>query len=71
MNNKLHGLIDKLASDHSLSLSEYEELLNGRTPELLEYTAKKAVEQRLKIYGNDVYVRGLIEISNICKNDCL
>ena len=22
-------------------------------------------------YGNSVYIRGLIEISNICKNDCL
>lgn len=25
---------------------------------------------RQEIYGRDVYVRGLIEISNICKNDC-
>lgn len=26
---------------------------------------------RRKIYGNDVYIRGLIEISNYCKNNCL
>lgn len=71
MNNKLHGLIDKLAVSHSLSLSEYEELLDGKTSELLEYSSKKAVELRKSIYGNHVYVRGLIEISNICKNDCL
>ena len=71
MNNKLHGLIDKLAVSHSLSLSEYEELLDGKTSELLEYSSKKAVELRKGIYGNHVYVRGLIEISNICKNDCL
>lgn len=25
---------------------------------------------RRKFYGNKVYIRGLIEISNICKNDC-
>ena len=71
MNNKLHGLIDKLAVSHSLSLSEYEELLDGKTSELLEYSSKKAVELRKSIYGNHVYVRGLIEISNICRNDCL
>ena len=32
--------------------------------------AALAVEQRRKIYGNKVYIRGLIEVSNICKNDC-
>lgn len=26
---------------------------------------------RKKTYGNDVYIRGLIEISNYCKNDCI
>ncbi len=33
----------------------------------------RAEADRLKerIYGRDVYVRGLIELSNICKNDCL
>lgn len=71
MNDRLLGLIDKLAVSHSLSLSEYEELLDGKTFELLEYSSKKAVELRKGIYGNDVYVRGLIEISNICKNNCL
>ncbi|MBQ4119719.1 MAG: [Clostridia bacterium] len=71
MKNNLYLLIDKLASEHSLSCQEYELLLDGRTPELSEYAAKKAVELRQAVYGNDVYIRGLIEISNICKNDCL
>lgn len=29
-----------------------------------------AVKFRREIYGNKVYVRGLIEITNICRNDC-
>lgn len=29
-----------------------------------------ADEVRREIYGEDVYIRGLIEISNYCKNDC-
>lgn len=32
---------------------------------------KKAGEQKIKIIGNKVYLRGLIELSNICEKDCL
>ena len=71
MQNKNCLLIDKLEKEHSLSLEEYKQLLDERTPQLAEYAAKKAVAARQAVYGNDVYVRGLIEVSNICKNDCL
>ena len=70
MSDRLFSLVDKLASEHSLSLSEYEELLSGRTSELVEYTRHLAVEERKKHYANKVFIRGLIEISNICKNGC-
>jgi len=71
MNNKLYELIDLLSEKHSLSISEYMYLLENRTEEAAKYLAEKAVSVRKKIYGNSVFVRGLIEISNICKNDCL
>ena len=71
MNEKLQYLADKLESERTLSLSEYEELIVGRTPETAELLAEKAVAVRRRIYGNTVFARGLIEISNICKNDCL
>lgn len=32
--------------------------------------AQRADQARRKYYGNKVFVRGLIEISNYCKNDC-
>ncbi len=64
-------LIDKLSAAHSLTLDEYAALIDSRTPELARELAHRAVEVRQSIYGTDVYVRGLIEISNICKNDCL
>ena len=64
-------LIDKLEREHSLSLSEYQALIDNRTPALAEELAKRAVRVRQEIYGNTVYIRGLIEISNYCKNDCL
>ena len=68
--NKLFDIIDKLEATRSLSLEEYRSIIEGFSPEISEYTAKKAVEKRKSVYGNDVYIRGLIEVSNICKNDC-
>lgn len=65
------ALMDKLERERCLSLSEYQTLIDNRTPELAEELAKRAVGVRQEIYGNTVYIRGLIEISNYCKNDCL
>lgn len=63
-------LINKLEKNKSLSLEEYEYLIANRTAEIAAVLAEKAVNARKKVYGNAVYIRGLIEISNICKNDC-
>ena len=68
--NKAFNLIDKLERTHSLSLSEYEFLLSNYCAETYEYARKKAVKKANEVYGNKVYIRGLIEISNYCKNDC-
>ena len=64
-------LIDRLDSEHGLSLEEYEYLIDNYSEEAAQYAAEKAVAQRTKIYSHDIYLRGLIEISNYCKNDCL
>lgn len=64
------ALIDQLEQQHILTKEEFTDLLSHRTPELMEYAARKAVAVRKQVYGNDVYVRGLIEFTNICKNDC-
>ena len=69
--NEIIALIDKLAKEHSLSAEEYEKLIEFRTPEAEKYIRQKAVEARKEVYSNKVFIRGLIEISNICKNDCL
>ena len=63
-------LMEKLARDHRLELHEYEALLGNRTPESKEYLRRLAEETRIAVYGRDVYIRGLIETTNICKNDC-
>ena len=63
-------LINKLEKNHGLTLEEYQYLIDNRTPTAADLLAQKAVEVRKRIYGNSVFIRGLIEISNICKNNC-
>lgn len=69
--NKLQQLIDILEKERSLSLEQYRALIEGHTPDLQAYAAEKALQARKAVYGNAVYIRGLIEISNFCKNNCL
>ncbi len=64
-------LIDKLAREHSLTSDEYGALIESAAPSLADYAAAAADKLRRKYYGTDVYIRGLIEVGNICRNDCL
>lgn len=68
---ELFTLVDKLSEKHSLEKSEYQALIAGQNGKLQKYAAEKAVKLRKSVYGNDVYIRGLIEVGNICRNDCL
>lgn len=69
-NMYLKNLIDKLHIEQNLSKEEWTGLIAGRTPELSEYLFELARKERHKYYGHDIYVRGLIEFTNYCKNDC-
>lgn len=71
MNEEMKQLADRLIAEHRLSAEEYEQLIIGRDEELAEYLAKAAVAEQKRIYGNEIFIRGLLEISNICKNDCI
>ncbi|MGI6751728.1 MAG: [FeFe] hydrogenase H-cluster radical SAM maturase HydE [Anaerovoracaceae bacterium] len=63
-------LIDKLYEEKILTREEFFKLLSSITPSLSEYLFKKAREVALSQFGNRIYIRGLIEISNYCKNNC-
>ena len=63
------ALIDRLVSGEELSFEEYLSLIQNRV-EIYDYAVSKASEVRDKIYSKTVYIRGLIEISNYCKNNC-
>ena len=65
------ALIDKLSRDRSLTEEEYEIVVSGFSPAAASYAASLASSVRASYYGSAVFMRGLIEISNYCRNDCL
>ena len=69
--NRLNELIDKLEKNHILSKEEFAEIIREHSPENDEYLFEKARAVREKHYGKSVYMRGLVEFTNYCKNDCL
>ena len=58
--------IDKLEDTQALSRDEFKELLLCDDDYLFE-RARLAAQ---KIYGNQIFMRGLIEFTSYCKNDC-
>lgn len=63
-------LIDALYKEHTLDKKDFIALIENRTPGLAGYLFEKAVSVRKKYYGSAVYIRGLIEFTNYCANDC-
>ncbi len=62
--------VDKLEKEKNLTDKELTQLITTLSEEETDYLFQRAREVREKEYGKDVYVRGLIEFTNICKNDC-
>ncbi len=68
--NRLKKYIDTLKTTQTLSKEQFTELIEHRSQELSDYLFQQAREVRHIHYGHDVYIRGLIEFTNYCKNDC-
>ncbi len=64
------ALAERLAEEHDLEDGELLRLLERRDPETGAYLRRQAQAAARAQYGNQVYIRGLIEFTNYCKNDC-
>ena len=63
-------IIDKLYKYNTASEEELIFLLENLEQKSKEYLFEKAHQVSLKNYGNDVYIRGLIEFTNYCVRHC-
>lgn len=63
-------IIDKLEEEHKLSKEDFFTLLSADYLGLSEYLFEKSRHVAQRYYGNRIFLRGLIEFTNYCRNDC-
>ena len=63
-------IIDNLFKTQTIENTDLLSLLQTNDNENIDYLFNRADEKRKEIYSNKIFIRGLIEISNICPNDC-
>ena len=63
--------IDRLNAEKCLPHEEWTALLSTWTDSDREYAAGFARGLAVARFGNGVFVRGIVEFSNVCRNDCL
>lgn len=68
--NREIEIIDRLANKGALDLAGLEALLTTQNPETVKYLQTQARAAADRIYGKEIYIRGLIEFTNYCRNNC-
>ena len=66
----MNSVISKFVDTHSLTVEEYESLLNNIQDDEKEILKQEAAKLAISVYGKKIFARGLIEFSNYCKNNC-
>ena len=69
-NGRLFELAERLTHTGNLSDQEFTVILESDDPEIDKYLGEKARIVREKYYGKEVYLRGLIEFTSFCRNNC-
>ena len=64
-------LITQIREHQSISREQFETLMMCEDAQVIDFLHQQAREVADGIYENKVYIRGLIEFTNYCKNDCL
>ena len=63
--------IDAVAQDRMLPAEELAGLLGSFTDEELDYASSLARAVAQRVFGKKVYLRGIVEFTNYCRNNCL
>ena len=66
----MKNLVDRLRCRRTLTVEEYKQLLLCRDAEVTDYLHRQAREETFARFGNKIFIRGLIEITNRCRNNC-
>lgn len=61
---------EHIQETQNITREELEMILHTQNPLVTEELRRRAQQTAKAIYGNKIYVRGLIEFTNYCKNNC-
>ena len=67
--DKLFSIIDSLSAGHRLTEEQFEYLVSHRSDEGARLLQERAAAVRDEVYGRNIFVRGLIEFSNVCMSE--
>ena len=67
----MHTLITEIRDKQNITKEQLQLLLETDNQEMIEELMVCARTEAQKVYGNKVYMRGLIEFTNYCKNNCI
>ncbi len=70
MQQTAREMIQEIKCRRDISIEQLEYLLTTENKDCLEMLREEAAQTAQKIYGKQVFIRGLIEFTNYCKNDC-
>ena len=70
MSQAVKDLIDKLVRGRPLDRDEWICVFDNWDEDDRDYAAGIAREISRSVFGNKIYFRGIVEFSNVCRNDC-
>lgn len=62
--------IDRIQLTRKITVEELRAILECQDQEIISYLYEKARQVAQSVFEKNIYIRGLIEFTNICKNDC-
>ncbi len=66
----LERIVDYIKKENEITVEQLKFLLELKEKADIDYLMKEASETSKKSFGNCIYIRGLIEFTNYCRNDC-
>ena len=66
----LREVVDRIEKEQNIDRESLEFLLTTKDRESVDYLHARARDTADRIYGKQIFIRGLIEFTNYCRNDC-
>ncbi len=71
MSGIVRELVAAIDDGRRLDAKEFERIITDCDSEDLAFAMERANARRVAQFGNEIYIRGLVELTNYCKNDCI